>query len=400
MNKPNTTTLISVLGSSPAVITETLYALKDAEVFPSTIHIFTTTHGRDNFEAHNMLEIINTLCVTHNLKCFTKDSISIHVVTDANGIALSDLRSESDQESMANFMTHEIRQLVRDPNRSIHASIAGGRKSMSFYMGYIFSMFARPFDELSHVLVSSGYEVPGFYYPTQEIKIPNSNLDPKDAKIELATIPFIRLNTGLSSAGDLIVNDEGSKANKLSYSDSIAAYQLSLNLQDIQITLDTQHHTISINDKILDLSASNYAFYRMVLEDSEKDELSMTRSNFEQAEERFLKILGELCHFDFKNEIPFDCMDDLKDQLDSANIFVDQKTFNSIEKKGLNSTITDRFTRDVKASIQNICFGKTVELCEISICKNDMLKDEPDSRAVTKSGFYAVRLNSSQISIT
>lgn len=403
MNNLSKKTLVTVLGSSPAVITETLYALKDTTPFPNALCVFTTTHGKKSFEDNDILNVINKLCIEYGLNTFTPESINIHVVTDINGDALPDLRTESDQEAMANFITHEIRQLTSDPDTSIHASIAGGRKSMSFYMGYIFSMFARPSDELSHVLVSTGYEVPGFYYPTKNSFILDSGLDAKDAKVELALIPFIRLNTGLQSSGDLLVIDDNKNPNKLSYSESIAAYQLSLNPQDIRIVLNTQKHEISINDKKLELSASGYAFYRMVLEDSSKDQLSMMRSELGEgkctAGSRFLEILADMCQYDFKGEVPFDYIDELKDQLNRTNIAVDQKTFNSIEEKGLNSTITDRLITNSKSSIQNICFGNSVDLCKISIVKEDKAKDEPDARTATKSGHYAIRLNPNQISI-
>ena len=73
------------------------------------------------------------------------------------------------QVAMADTMLRVLRRLTADPQCAIHASIAGGRKSMSFYMGYAMSLLARPQDRMSHVLVTqAGYEHPAFFYPTRE----------------------------------------------------------------------------------------------------------------------------------------------------------------------------------------------------------------------------------------
>jgi CRISPR-associated protein (TIGR02584 family) len=59
-----------------------------------------------------------------------------------------------------------VRELTADPDCAIHASIAGGRKTMGFYLGYALSLFGRPQDRLSHVLVSSPFESnQNFFYP-------------------------------------------------------------------------------------------------------------------------------------------------------------------------------------------------------------------------------------------
>ena len=49
---------------------------------------------------------------------------------------------------------------------SLHVSIAGGRKTMGFYVGYALSLFARDQDRLSHVLVPPSLESrQDFFYP-------------------------------------------------------------------------------------------------------------------------------------------------------------------------------------------------------------------------------------------
>lgn len=69
---------------------------------------------------------------------------------------------------------------------------------MGYYAGYALSLFARPQDRLSHVLVSPEYEgLEDFYYPTRKSHLIKGRdrqaVDAKDAEVTLAKIPFVRL---------------------------------------------------------------------------------------------------------------------------------------------------------------------------------------------------------------
>lgn len=71
---------------------------------------------------------------------------------------------------------------------------------MGFFMGYAMSLWGRPQDKLSHVLVSSPFESrPEFFYPTPKAhvipaRIPGQDpLDASTAKVWLGDIPFVRL---------------------------------------------------------------------------------------------------------------------------------------------------------------------------------------------------------------
>ena len=66
---------------------------------------------------------------------------------------MDDARSREDQEALGDFIIAKVAELTSDPKTCIHASIAGGRKTMTFYLGYAMSLFGRIQDELSHVLV-------------------------------------------------------------------------------------------------------------------------------------------------------------------------------------------------------------------------------------------------------
>jgi CRISPR-associated protein (TIGR02584 family) len=68
---------------------------------------------------------------------------------------LEDIVTEADNVAVADFITEKVRAVTADPEASLHVSIAGGRKTMGFYLGYALSLFGRPQDRLSHVLVSA-----------------------------------------------------------------------------------------------------------------------------------------------------------------------------------------------------------------------------------------------------
>ncbi|MEZ5643338.1 MAG: CRISPR-associated ring nuclease Csm6 [Burkholderiaceae bacterium] len=105
----------------------------------------------------------------------------------------------------ADAITALVAELTRDAQAALHVSIAGGRKTMGFYLGYAFSLFARPQDELSHVLVSAPFEShPEFFFrsatPRRLATRDGQHLDTADARITLARIPVVRLRHGQPQA--------------------------------------------------------------------------------------------------------------------------------------------------------------------------------------------------------
>lgn len=191
--------LLAVTGMSPQVITETLYGLIKAQrPWPTAIHVITTNKGaaiiRDSLILGGWLE---SLCREYDMPVLGSDQVTIAVVPDADGHEVDDVRTKEDQAALSDFIMSTVQRFTSDPNTAVHASIAGGRKTMTFYLGYAMSLFGRPQDWLSHVLVSDGYEsLPDFFYPTRNSRrietYDGRTLDAKDATVELAEIPFIR----------------------------------------------------------------------------------------------------------------------------------------------------------------------------------------------------------------
>jgi len=208
---PATTTLrrkvlICVTGLSPQIVTETLYALcvhRTPAWVPDEIRLITTLRGSDNARLMLLSESpgwFHRLRNDWGLPTIKFDASHIHVIRDAQGKPLDDIRDDADNQRAADGIADLVRCLTEDPATEIHASIAGGRKTMGFFMGYAMSLWGRRQDRLSHVLVSSPFESrPEFYYPTPRPHViaataPGQNpLDANTAKVWLGDIPFVRL---------------------------------------------------------------------------------------------------------------------------------------------------------------------------------------------------------------
>lgn len=158
MNAPSI--LLAITGLTPQVVTETLYALHDqGEQLPTSVHILTTAEGYQRAK----LTLINDgwlarFCRDYHLQQPQFSESSIHVLQQVNGESLIDIRTQADNQAIADAITEWIRTFTADPDINLHVSIAGGRKTMGFYAGYALSLYGRTNDRLSHVLVSTDYE--------------------------------------------------------------------------------------------------------------------------------------------------------------------------------------------------------------------------------------------------
>lgn len=192
--------LICISGMSPQVITETLFALKDTPDFPDEVHVISTIVGLEYVEKNILAPdtgALFRLCREYDLVIPTFGLDQLHPIKMA-GVKLADIRSALDHQCVAD----EILRLVQDYtaliDTQVHISLAGGRKTMSFFAGYVMSLLGRTQDKLSHVLVDSAFEnLPEFYFPTRLSESISSQdgmvLDASLAQVELAWIPFVRL---------------------------------------------------------------------------------------------------------------------------------------------------------------------------------------------------------------
>ena len=233
--------LLAVTGLSPQIVTETLYGLtiaSDQPFVPTEIHLISTEQGANRAELMLLDPVdgrFGQFCAEFGIPAdrIKFDVEQIHIVPGHDGTPLTDITGEIDNIAAADTITDYVRAFTADPETAVHASIAGGRKTMGFFLGYAMSLYGRPQDRLSHVLVSAPFEQDHqFYYPPAEPKrliIRDQPVHTSTARIMLADIPFVRLRDGLPKQ-----LHEG----KTSYSGTIAAAQRALEPPRLLLDLD------------------------------------------------------------------------------------------------------------------------------------------------------------------
>ncbi|NWG74435.1 MAG: TIGR02584 family CRISPR-associated protein [Rubrivivax sp.] len=206
--------LLAVVGQTPQILTETVYALAvaaqaDDSFVPTEVQVVTTEVGARGLRERLLAgpeSVWWRLLAYYRLGPIEFDESSIHVVRHPDGQRLHDIRSAADNACVADAITERVRDLTSDPDCALHVSLAGGRKTMGYYAGYALSLFGRDQDRLSHVLVDATYEaLADFHYPTPEPcmlagRHGEAALDASQARVELAQIPFVRLRTLLPPA--------------------------------------------------------------------------------------------------------------------------------------------------------------------------------------------------------
>lgn len=236
--------LLAVSGLTPQIVTETIYALaadEQAPFVPTEVHLITSAEGARRAELSLLSDDLgwfHKLRADYHLPGMRFDRSHIHVMRDARGQPMNDIRSPSDNQAAADFITAQVRAITADSGCALHASIAGGRKTMGFYLGYALSLYGRPQDRLSHVLVSDPFESSyDFFYPTPYSRVLQTRdgqlADTAMAQVTLADIPFVSLRHGLPAA--LL-------SGQASFNDTVAAARAAL--APAQLTIDLARQRI------------------------------------------------------------------------------------------------------------------------------------------------------------
>lgn len=267
--------LLAVAGGSPAILTETLYALAketNPPYLPTEIHIITTTKGRQSLQpllGENSK--ISALAQDYGLELPNIPEGNIHVITDVSGKPLFDITTAADNESAADKITDKVRELTKDDTASIYVSIAGGRKTMSYYLGYAMSVFGRVQDRMSHVLVDDKYMSEDFYYPTPQPQMckpfRGEPFDASQVTVKLGELPFIRLRDGLTD--DLLNKAE------ISYSNIITIAQRQLAPISVRVVLGKEPKLFCGGEEIK-LPPAQLALYVWMLQRHKTGKLAVT----------------------------------------------------------------------------------------------------------------------------
>ena len=194
--------LISVVGLSPQVITETLYCywcLASPPIPITEVFALTTLRGKRALEETLLGDNgkLKSLCNDYNLPTIHFNLANIYLLKGADGQPLEDISSVIDNEAIADQFFAFVRKLATSTDICLHASIAGGRKTMGLYIGLAVQFYGRPGDTLSHVLVNSELENQEFFYPPPngvDVILNNGRTIPAaEIRLELAEIPLLLL---------------------------------------------------------------------------------------------------------------------------------------------------------------------------------------------------------------
>ena len=236
--------LLAVAGLSPQVVTETLYALArqgQPQALPTEVHILTTQEGAERArltllgQRPGWFARLRREC---RLPAMQLTEANLHLARDGRGRPLPDIRTPRENELLADQVTALVRRFTADPDTQLHVSLAGGRKTMGFYAGYALSLYGRPQDRLSHVLVSAPFEShPEFFYPAARRRIlydrDRRPLDAAQAEVTLAEIPFVRMRESMSQP--LLRGRAGFSATVAALNQAQAPPRLALQLETRQV---------------------------------------------------------------------------------------------------------------------------------------------------------------------
>ena len=174
-----------VVGCSPAIITETLAAKAiQKKNVADQVRVVTSRAGYEGLTS-TLFEGGGWERFCLEWPEYKQTQFNIHTIFYPDH--LDDIRSESENRSMAEMILTTLQRSL-DESSAVDASIAGGRKTMGYYLGFGMSLLARREDTMTHVLVPEAWE-----------RDRNFLIPPRDEadRIELVDIPFIRLRNHL-----------------------------------------------------------------------------------------------------------------------------------------------------------------------------------------------------------
>lgn len=288
------TVLLAVTGMSPAVLTETVWALAnptepDREpVIPHRVIAVTTSQGRarlaELFEPSRQLGGVSPwdalraalAAAGHDLTGklrFGQTPNDIRVITaldpaSGRSTELRDIRNRADNEATADFILEQVRAVVENPDTHLIVSIAGGRKTMSALLYACMTLLGRDTDQLTHVLVSEPFEtLPDFWFPSQpggplpaHARSAHSArsvrsvgcLSPAAAQVDLAFVPFVPLR-------NLFERELGRKAGTFSrLVEDCSQSVLRRAAENLRLIIETLRPEIEVNGKRIRLSPRDH----------------------------------------------------------------------------------------------------------------------------------------------
>jgi CRISPR-associated protein (TIGR02584 family) len=390
--------LLCVAGLTPQIILETLYVLTQVRKEQvDEIRVITTLDGRDKImtgivkgrgrQQDSLLDPQHgqffAFCRDFNIdpKSISFNESSISLLHRRDGLTLPDIRTEEENEIAGDQICEIVRELTEHPDTRLHASAAGGRKTMAIYLTAAMQLFGRADDSLSHVLVSEDFEThPEFFYIPPVARMLKTrdgrDISTADARIYLAPIPFIRLRGLKVEAG-----------RATPYSELVKRAQSDLDYieseYDLQIDLTSETENVRVESRSVTLTPRELFFYALFAEARMRHEQSegsllldrLTRNDFDRIYRRLMLARGDNVgveesssseSFDFLPEMIAQVESKLsKDHDDFRKKVVE--TNSKINRKLRDAGLPERYMITLRAERGTSCYGLTVSPLRIKI---------------------------------
>jgi CRISPR-associated protein (TIGR02584 family) len=210
--------LLAVTGMSPAVLTETIWALAHERppVVPDRVVAITTSAGSEplrrllfapqpEFGGQPPFDALRAWLEARGHDLSRKLRCEEHILRRWNDQRrqyepLADIRDRADSDAAADFILEQVRAFAEADDTQIIASVAGGRKTMGALLYACMTLLGRDHDRLTHVLVNEPFETglkSPFFFPGQPLqKLPlraGGTVRARAARIQLADVPFVPL---------------------------------------------------------------------------------------------------------------------------------------------------------------------------------------------------------------
>jgi CRISPR-associated protein Csx14 len=271
--------LLAVIGLTPQVITETLFAIHQQHRWINAIHVITTRQGKEAINAKLLAPkdgYYYRYCADYGIdtRSIAFGFDHVHVITGDNGIELDDIADEGDNENLLRKCLELTFKFTKDSNTSVFFSVAGGRKTMTSCLTLAAQLYGRRQDRIYHVLVSPEFESSrNFYYPPpQSVSIELKDAkghryfkETKYAEINLIPMPFISIRDRLTQ--DMLEEPKDP-----------ATLMLSLIREEpYRLTIDFPSQKITYKNLEIDMMPARlalYALFAMQKKDCEKEAAS------------------------------------------------------------------------------------------------------------------------------
>jgi CRISPR-associated protein (TIGR02584 family) len=222
------TVLLAVTGMSPAILTETVWALANPpagreKMVPDEIVVLTTTRGQADLERDLFTprpewdgrtvwqalrqEILGLQAeVEPQLQFLPPVLLTSPEPSSGRARPLDDIRTFDENAAAAEQILDEVRRLTANDDVRLIASLAGGRKTMGALLHASVSLLGRRHDRLTHILVNEPFDQAGlqpkFFFPGQpggdhQWRRPNGSTEAvrnAGAVLQLVDVPFAPLH--------------------------------------------------------------------------------------------------------------------------------------------------------------------------------------------------------------